>query len=169
MDEKTIFSPDRRYRYTLFRRWELNPYGSNFIKPHMYVQFAGLNPSTADEVQDDPTVRRCINFAKSWGYSVMCMTNIFAFRATDPELMKAQDDPIGIENNDWLCRIAREAHMVVACWGTHGAFMGRHKDVVDRLKKLQLRTLYHFSLTEGGYPRHPLYLKASLVPIRWQI
>src|SRR5690348_9819680 len=96
MTMETVFSQCRKYRYTLWRQWgdvrsgfamELWP-ADRADKSRQYVQFIGLNPSTADETQDDPTVRRCIGFSKAWGYGALCMTNAFAWRDTDPEKMK---------------------------------------------------------------------------------
>src|SRR5690242_6108456 len=111
MKRETIFSDCRAYRYTLWREWDI------FDKN--YVMFVGLNPSTADERVDDPTIRRCIDFAKRWGYGALCMTNLFAYRATDPRVMKAFPYPVGPENDKWLVRCAREAGVVVAAWGNH--------------------------------------------------
>ena len=118
MIKDTIFSPFREYRYTLYREW---------APGDKVVQFIGLNPSTADEVKNDPTVTRCINYAKAWGYTGMYMTNIFAFRATDPAVMKAHPEPVGEENDHYLSMIARESEIVVAAWGTHGAYLNRGK------------------------------------------
>src|SRR5688572_21429898 len=124
-ERRTIFSPCRKYRYTLWREWDMhNP---------SYCQFIGLNPSTADEVQDDPTVRRCIDFAKRWGFGALCMTNAFAWRDTDPEEMKKVPFPIaetgdspafpyyGNKNDYWIGSVAREASLIVAAWGKDGA------------------------------------------------
>ena len=80
----------RKYRYALWRTWDET-------KPH--VMIIGLNPSTADETKDDPTITRCINFAKSWGYGGVCMANLFAYRATEPTVMKGSTDPVGTEND----------------------------------------------------------------------
>lgn len=88
--------------------------------------FVGLNPSTADELLDDPTIRRCVAFARSWGYGALCMTNLFAFRATDPDVMKSADDPVGPENDQHLQDLANGASVVIAAWGVHGTFGGRH-------------------------------------------
>ncbi|MEP0894347.1 DUF1643 domain-containing protein [Leptolyngbya boryana FACHB-1624] len=82
--------------------------------------FVGLNPSTADETHDDPTIRRCTKFAKDWGYSGLCMTNLFAYRATDPKEMIASVDSIGLENDQYLLEYAARAGIVVAAWGNHG-------------------------------------------------
>jgi hypothetical protein len=79
--------------------------------------FVGLNPSTADETSDDPTIRRCIAFAKSWGYSALCMTNLFAYRATDPKIMKKAQYPVGPDNDDYLKMLSAGAGVVIAAWG----------------------------------------------------
>ncbi len=146
-----VFSTDRVYRYTLWREFDL--------ANRTYVQFVGLNPSTADEVQDDPTVRRCIDFAKRWGFGALCMTNIFAYRATDPDVMKAAQDPIGPGNDAWLTRIAAGAGLVVAAWGNHGAFIDREQAVVSLLPRLTC-----LGTTKSGAPRHPLYVRAIAQP-----
>jgi hypothetical protein len=122
--------------------------------------FVGLNPSTADETQDDPTIRRCVAFAKTWGYSAMCMTNLFAFRATLPKDMKAAIDPIGPDNDEYLFKIAYEAGIIVAAWGANGVYKGRDMEV-----RALLPALHCLALTKEGHPGHPLYLKKTLVPI----
>ena len=152
------FSPCRTYRYALWRNW-----GGLLPGANGYAMFVGLNPSTADETEDDPTIRRCIGFAKAWGYAGLCMTNLFAFRATDPRVMKAATDPVG-EDNDWTLQITAEtAGVVVAAWGAHGTHMGR-ADAVRRM----LPSLHYLRLTKDGHPGHPLYLPASLRPVPWQ-
>lgn len=145
------FSADRRYRYTLWRRWRS---GDRF------VQFIGLNPSTADETEDDPTIRRLIGFAKQLDFPALCMTNLFAFRATDPREMRAAPDPTGLENDNWLVRIAAEAELIVCCWGAGGKFMQRGISVASRLGREQC-VLKCFGRTKSGDPRHPLYLPKS--------
>lgn len=89
MKKSAILSDDRKYRYSLSRVWD---------ESKNKVMFIGLNPSTADETEDDPTIRRCINFAKSWGYVGLEMTNLFAFRATAPKDMKNTKEPIETVN-----------------------------------------------------------------------
>ena len=111
----------RQYRYALWRTWDDS-------KP--YAMFVGLNPSTADETDDDPTIRRCIVFAKDWGYGGLCMANLFAYRATDPSNMFSAQDPIGPQNDVWLERLAKDAGIVVAAWGNHGGHLGRSKIVL---------------------------------------
>lgn len=151
MIRQTIFSPCRTYRYTLWREW---------IGGKGYAMFVGLNPSTADERQDDPTIRRCIAYAKAWGYSALCMTNLFAFRATEPKDMKAVADPVGPENDAHLLAMAGGAGVIVAAWGTHGTHRGR-----DAAVRKLLPALYCLALTKDGHPAHPLYLKKTLTPV----
>jgi hypothetical protein len=153
IDRRTIFSPYRLYRYTLWREWDMmNP---------TFVQFIGLNPSTADEIQDDPTIRRCIDYAKRWGFGALCMTNAFAWRDTDPRKMKGQPHPIGPDNDRWLTAIAREAGVVVAAWGNHGEHMGRDSEICKLINNLHC-----LKITKNtGQPSHPLYLSKLLTPI----
>jgi hypothetical protein len=150
-DRQTIFSPCRRYRYTLWREWDMfNP---------SYAMFIGLNPSTADEVKDDPTIRRCIGFAKEWGYGALCMTNIFAFRATDPRDMKAEPDPVGPNNDQWLAECAKNASIVIAAWGAHGKHQARDEKVLKLIGNVNC-----LGITREGHPRHPLYLLKTVKP-----
>jgi hypothetical protein len=148
---ETIFSPCRIYRYALWREW---------IGGDGYVMFVGLNPSTADEILDDQTIRRCIAFAKAWGYGGLYMTNLFAFRATKPKDMKVVDDPIGPENDLYLMALAEEAGVIVAAWGANGTHRGRDAEV-----RRLLPTLHCLSLTKDGHPGHPLYLLKTLTPV----
>lgn len=148
-----IFSPCRRYRYELWRRWAAGP----------FVQFIGLNPSTADETNNDPTVRRCIDFAKRWGFAALCMTNAFAFRATDPADMKAEPAPIGPDNDATLSAIAARAGLVVAAWGVHGSHLDRERQLLTALPRLHC-----LGITAAGHPKHPLYIKATTQPQPYQ-
>jgi len=151
--ERSAWMSDcRAYRYSLWRRWGAGP----------YAMFVGLNPSTADEMSDDPTIRRCIGFAKAWGYEALCMTNLFAYRATKPADMLKQHDPIGPSNDAHLQKLAAEAGVVVAAWGTHGTHKGRHLAVREMLP-----AMHYLRLTKDGHPGHPLYLPASLRPVPW--
>jgi hypothetical protein len=125
--------------------------------------FIGLNPSTADESTDDPTLIRCINFAKSWGYGGVCMANLFAFRATDPNDMKATEDPTGARNNHWLKRLATESDLIIAAWGNDGSYLQRSKQVREILPGMHC-----LKLNKSGEPAHPLYQKANLRPIPFE-
>ena len=148
-----VLSPCRRYRYALSRVWDAD-------KP--YALFIGLNPSTADEALDDHTIRRCIGFAKSWGYGGLVMANLFAYRATEPEEMKKQDDPLGEENDYWVVELARYAGVVIAAWGNEGSFRQRSAHVRSLIPEL-----YYLKLNKSGEPAHPLYLKSTLTPALW--
>lgn len=150
-----IFSPCRQYRYLLWRRWG-EDWEANF------AMFIGLNPSTADETKDDPTIRRCIAFAKSWGHSALLMANIFAYRATDPNVMKQQPDPIGADNDRYLLEYANKANVVIAAWGNHGT----HNDRQAKVKAL-IPNLHCLKITAAGMPGHPLYLPQTLKPIKF--
>ena len=144
------FSECRKYRYALWRVWD---------STLPTVLFLGLNPSTADEVVDDPTLIRCMNYAHSWGYGGVCMGNLFAYRATNPAELRTAKDPIGKENDEWLCKLAKEAGLIVAAWGNMGAYLGRSQQVVRLLPNLHC-----LKLNKSGEPAHPLYLRADLRP-----
>ena len=165
-DRQTIFSADRIYRYQLWRDWtedalELEERdGNNSAKA---VLFIGLNPSTADETKDDPTIRRCIGFAKSWGYGSLCMANLFAFRATLPKDMMAAKDPIGPQNDHFLKHLAKDASLIVCAWGRGGSFAGRGIAVCAMLRESGV-PIHHLGLNSDWSPKHPLYLASSTQP-----
>jgi len=152
------FSLDRRYRYKLWREWDSSK-GA--------VAFVGLNPSTADESLDDPTIRRCINYAKAWGYGRMFMLNIFSFRATDPKIMKAEKEPVGPGNMEAIKAVAESCDLVIGCWGVHGDHLDQGAKIVDMLREGHV-PLYCLGLTKGGHPRHPLYLRKDLRPVLFE-
>ena len=140
------FSDCRKYRYALWRVWQ---------EDKSCVMFIGLNPSTADETEDDPTIRRCIGYAKDWGFGGMYMLNLFAYRTTYPKELKRVLEPIGSKNNEFL-KMYSDLRLTIACWGTQGTFMGRDKVVMDLLGKGNLSCL---GITKNGQPKHPLYLR----------
>lgn len=146
-------SDDREYRYRLWRTWDAEM---------PTVAFVMLNPSTADESEDDPTIRRCIGFAKEWGYGTLVVGNLFAYRATDPSELRDHPDPVGPENDERLSRIVDEADKVVVAWGNHGEFQGRGDEVTALLDA----DLYALDITKRSQPVHPLYqpADAELVP-----
>lgn len=147
LESSAVFSPCRRYRYVLRRIWDRT------TPPAMFV---GLNPSTADEVKDDPTVRRCIGYARRWGFGGLVMTNIFAFRSTDPNALVELDDPVGPRNDAWLRRLQRRAGVVVAAWGVWGSLGDREGRVMELLDEP-----WCLGVTKQGSPRHPLYLRSD--------
>ena len=126
--------------------------------------FIGLNPSTADETEDDPTINRCINFSKDWGYGGLCMVNLFAFRATVPSDMMASKDPIGSENDNWIKKLSKDAGVIVAAWGNDGSYMGRSKNIMDMVPNLKC-----LKINKTGEPAHPLYQPSSATPIKMGI
>lgn len=175
MNKETIFSACRKYRYTLWRAWPVEDMlvGENSAetRAHKFVQFIGLNPSTADEIKDDNTIRRCIGYSKSWGYGAMCMTNLFGFRATNPADMmnNAGEAPhFSRENAQWIADVAQEAGLVVCAWGNHGAHLSRGRKVLAHLRVEMKLQPYHLGMTSAGHPKHPLYLKKDLKPIPFQ-
>ena len=154
-DSGALFSPCRRWRYLLWRRWDAARPVANFLM---------LNPSTADEWKLDPSCTRARVYAERWGYGALIVTNIFGWRATDPQEMKAVRDPVGRGNDRAILRAAREAEIVVCAWGNHGAHMGRSAEVRELLRraKAQPRAL---RMNSNGEPAHPLYLPATLEPV----
>lgn len=147
-----VLSECRTYRYVLRRGWDSG---------EGQMAFIGLNPSTADEKANDPTVRRCISFAQAWGFRSMAMLNLFAYRATKPGDMRSAVDPVGPGNDEWILSVARESKLIVACWGV-GCFNGRDRKVVKIIRGLPLRC---FGLTAEGHPKHPLYLRKDATAV----
>lgn len=155
------FSEDKKYRYLLWREWDP-------VKPG--IVFIMLNPSTADERVLDPTLRRCLGYAREWGYGRMDILNIFAIRSTDPRVLYAHRDPVG-EKNDEVIRstcIRARSRMIVAAWGTHGVFQQRDRAVIDLITGKMGQDLHCLQLTNAGIPSHPLYLKGSLKPLLFE-
>lgn len=147
-----LFSQCEKFRYILWRWWDDSG-------PSHHVMFVGLNPSTADETNDDPTIRRCIRFSKDWGYGGLVMMNAFAFRATDPKVMKSQENPLGPLNMASLKEQGIQASLVIAAWGAHCP-EGHERKVLETIG----RDVHCLGKTKAGRPKHPLYLKADSVP-----
>ena len=150
-NKDAVLSECKKYRYMLRRVWDRTKPACLFI---------GLNPSTADATVDDPTIRRCVGFADSWGYGELVVGNLYAFRATKPKDMFNQDDPVGPFNDLWLKKMGLSCEIIIAAWGANGALSVRGRDV----KKLMPAQMYHLGLTKAGQPKHPLYLKADTRP-----
>jgi len=149
------FSPCRRWRYLLWRRWDESGPIANFLM---------LNPSTADETRLDPTCARARGYAERWGYGALIVTNVFGWRATDPDDMKAAKDPVGPGNDAAIVRAAKESAIVVCAWGNHGAFLDRSSRIRSLLKDTKLHAL---RINANGEPAHPLYLPGRLTPSAW--
>lgn len=151
MEKKANISKDKIYRYTLSRTWDST-------KPT--VLFIGLNPSIADENVDDPTVTRCINFAKDWGYGTLLMANLFAYRTTYPKEIYLIDDPIGKDNDYYLLECVKQSDLIIACWGNNGTYMDREKIIKELVPNL-----YCLQKNKNGTPHHPLRLPRDINPI----
>lgn len=153
--EGAILSSCEQYRYTLTREWDRGTPPLTFLM---------LNPSTANATLDDPTIGRCVGFARDRGYGALRVLNLFAFRATNPEDMMAAPDPVGLDNDQHI----REAFMsaaeagapVIAAWGVKGVHAGRDATVRDLATECGV-TLMCLGTTKAGHPRHPLYVRAA--------
>lgn len=161
MTGSAVLSPDEAYRYTLERHLEPNLFSSP--RDVLRCLFVMLNPSTADAHEDDPTIRRCVAFARSWGYSTLSVVNLFAFRATDPEKLLNAGEPVGPDNDAWIRSEARRSELIVAAWGTHGYHQGRDEAVLALLREAG-KPVYCLGTTRSGQPRHPLYLPGVALP-----
>ena len=146
--KNATFSSCRTYRYSLSRIWD---------KKKKFVLFIGLNPSTADEKVDDPTIRRCVNYAKKWGYGGFLMVNLFAYRTTLPSNLKKVKYPVGSENDKYIMTLSKKADITVAAWGNNGDFYSRDKEVLSLVPSLMC-----LKINKSGQPAHPLYLKKDL-------
>ena len=157
MKKDAVIDPTGLYRYSLSREWDTNA-------PR--IAFVMLNPSSADAITDDPTLRRCINFAKSWGYGSLEVVNLFAYRTTKPAELNLVKDPIGSENDCYLKEAFTVADRIIVAWGTRGILRNRSKEVLSFLTGFEV---YCLGTTKKGYPRHPLYLKSNTKPIYYSL
>ena len=153
METGAILSECRNYRYALWRIWDDSLPVCNFIM---------LNPSTADETEDDPTIRRVIGYATDWDYGGVYVTNLFALRATDPKELRNHVDPVGPENNDVLIECSSHSPLILCAWGNHGKLNNRSTEVVELLGE---RNLHCLKVSKNEEPMHPLYQKKDLKPI----
>lgn len=151
------YSPCELYRYDLSRCWDT---GGQRV---LYVM---LNPSKATEVQNDPTIERCERRARALGFGAFRATNIFAWRETDPSLLRKAEAPVGPENDTVIQEGADWADMILCAWGAHGDHMGRGR-AVEALLADTGKPLHHLGLTQAGHPRHPLYIAYATQPQRW--
>ena len=168
MNEATLISRGRaeispcgQYRYLLSR--EVSQCGGA-------VTFIMLNPSTADASNDDPTIRRCIGFARKWGCGTLFVVNLFGRRATDPAALRTTDDPVGPDNKSWLlwavdrcvgdAMYSKQAYTIVCAWGTHGTYMDQDRTVLGWLDEVSVKRMA-LGITKEGHPRHPLYVRAD--------
>lgn len=151
-----VISPCGKYRYVLRRQWNGQP----------CCTFIMLNPSTADASLDDPTIRRCIGFAKKWGCGSLQVLNLFAVRTPSPLEMRKADDPVGPDNRDAfeqaLQYMDKDDGPIICAWGANGDYMEQDLQVLGWLDELLLD---HYpeclGITKEGHPKHPLYLSAD--------
>lgn len=150
------------YRYSLYRDIPAIAGQGAGVPPR--VLFIMLNPSTATDETDDPTIRRCMGFAESWGYGTMHVVNLFALRATKPESLRYSRDPIGKENDSEILIRAINADLVVCAWGNHGRLYNRGAHVVRMLTRAGI-DLHCLGVTRAGQPKHPLYINKNQQPV----
>ncbi len=155
-ESEAVYSDCERYRYLLTRIWG----------PGSRVLFIMLNPSTATEVQNDPTVERCERRARALGFGAFRVTNIFAFRATDPKVMRSADDPVGPANDAAIRDSLTWADAVICAWGNHGLHRDRGAEVEAMLRGSGAM-LHQLGLTGRGQPKHPLYIGYDRQPEPW--
>ena len=153
-----VYSDCEAYRYDLTREWDCTREKALFMM---------LHPSTATEFQNDPTVERCERRARALGFGAFRVTNIFAYRATDPKVMRAVPDPIGPANDATIAAGAAWADRIICAWGSHGAHLGRGIAVEHQLRMTE-KPLWHLGLTKAGQPKHPLYIGYDRQPELWR-
>ena len=165
MSGTAAFSSCGLYRYTLTRN--LRDQVDLFSPLTGTIAFCMLNPSTADAEKDDPTIRRCMGFAKGWGYAKLLIVNLYAYRDTKPANLwiaeKRGIDIVGADNDSAIGRAAGEAQMVICAWG-NDAELGRARKVCKLIGQSKLRCL---GISKIGAPWHPLYLPGDLEPMVW--
>ncbi len=151
-----VFDKSKRHRYMLRRR--LHKRNSKILL------IIGLNPSTADAIQDDPTIRRCVGFTDRLGFGILVVVNLFALRSTNPRILQQipcpvspHNDPVGPNNDRWILKYARKAHKIVLAWGAGADWAPERSEQL--LELLSHYDLYCFGTTQSGAPRHPLYLR----------
>lgn len=152
---------ERAYRYLLWRKDEEK------TPVDRLVTFIALNPSTADETKDDPTIRRCWAFSHAWGHPGFVIANLFAYRATDPKALEKARAIVGPDNDRTLLWAIRRTGLVVCCWGAHGKLQRRGAEVLSLLRRERPGDFYHLGMTHGRQPKHPLYLPEMTKPILW--
>lgn len=156
------FSECERYRHLLIRKWDRKP---------TVITFCMLNPSTADHVQDDPTIRRCINFAKRESFGALHVVNLFGYRATNPAELRRIEDPEGPQNFDFVraAMLAANLHQMpfVCAWGSQPIARENAARVYSVAEKIGL-PLMCLGTSKGGYPKHPLYLAGDTPLTEWK-
>ena len=148
-----VISGDSNYRYLLWRTWDLKG-------PRLFI--ISLNPSTADDRADDPTLRRCISLAQASGFGGIILGNLFALRAQNPRVLYTVSDPVGRDNDQWLDDMIHQTHKIAVAWGDRGGYLGRSSEVISRIANP-----YCFGMNRTGEPKHPLYLPKNTPLVRY--
>lgn len=175
MNRDAVISSDGLYRYRLDRDWRTPLDRELNARSRGAVLFVMLNPSTADAQTDDPTIRRCVDFAQRWGHDRLIVCNLFALRATDPRALElTKFDPTGPLNGETIHRASTEATRVVFAWGASGAALGE-RFLFARDQAVKMATFdcpvdpeIIGPPTKDGHPRHPLYLSANEALRPWR-
>lgn len=149
-DTGAIFSECKKYRYVLWRIWD---------KSKPYIMFIGLNPSTANEHKNDPTLTRVIRFANDWGYGGVYMMNLFSFVTAYPKELQFDEDSVE-RNNRWLKVISVKCDRIIFAWGSFKEAEQRAKYILERFKGFALE------INQDGSPKHPLYVKCNVESIK---
>ena len=154
---KAVYSDCEKYRYSLTRIWD---------EEAKKLHFVMLNPSTATEIQNDPTVERCERRARTLNFGAFRVTNIFAWRDTDPKKMKCAIEPVGLLNDDAILSGCNWGDCTIAAWGNHGIYLRRGFDVMELLRKSG-KPIFHLGISKTGQPKHPLYISYEILPKIW--
>jgi len=156
MIRNAIFGNNRKYRYHLYREWD-----KNLDK----ILFIMLNPSDGDEKLDDNTIKRCIYFAKKFGYGSLEIVNLYSLVSKDPKVLKySKIDPIGIETDNYILQSAKKSKKIILAWGNKHYFNNRNKNVINLLLKNGYK-LYCLKKTIKGNPYHPSRLENDIKEI----
>ncbi len=154
MTGEAVFSTCGLYRYYLTRSW-----GSGSL-----CTFIMLNPHKANADITDPTIRRCMGFAKAWGFDGIEAVNLFAVKEGDPSKLKGYTDPVGPDNDEWLRNTIINSEFLLVAWGNHGDIMNRGEEVLKMCNNLE-KTIHCLMVNKNGQPKHPLYVSGSAVPM----
>ena len=161
-----VFSPDRVYRYglSILLHPMLSPDAGHAerLRRAERCLFIMLNPSKANEHRNDPTVKRCVRFARYWGYGHLDVGNLYALASTDPKALWAAEDPVGPHNDDQLMGKIHQSNFTLVAWGAN-AKPERSKHVIDMIEGRGV-TPHALAITNAGEPKHPLYLSYDLRP-----
>lgn len=155
-----LFSPDKKYRYYLWRIWDTSK---------KYSVFLMLNPSTADETVDDPTIRKCMGFGHRWDAGGIIVVNLFAYRSTSPAALKKVEDPVGPDNDKHILNIMSVKNRPNICaWGSHGVLLDRASHVTKLLRSGGVELNYLRMTERSNQPGHPLYIPYETPLTSWQ-